>query len=78
MDYFEEEKHPKISEYSYNAANIENVGFRLLGIFRYWNIIQYYFPYKYMLSEKLGETIRDIHNSFSKCIKLQRVGCEIS
>ena len=51
IDYFEEAKHPKISESSYNAIDIEDDGFRLLGLFRYWNIIHYFYPNKYMLSE---------------------------
>ncbi|MGG7035489.1 MAG: S41 family peptidase [Flavobacterium sp.] len=28
-----------------------DAGFRLLALYRYWNMIQYYFPYKYLIEE---------------------------
>ncbi|MBE16138.1 MAG: peptidase S41 [Cytophagaceae bacterium] len=34
------------NEKSYGDMPYPDTGFRLLGLFRYWNIIQYYFPYK--------------------------------
>ncbi len=34
------------NEKSYPDMPYPDTGFRLLGLFRYWNIIQYYFPYK--------------------------------
>lgn len=38
-------------EESYSSMKYPDVGFRLLALFRYWNIIQYYFPYKYLIGE---------------------------
>jgi hypothetical protein len=41
--------------------NYEDVGYRLLALFRYWNMIQYYFPYKNLIEKDwkdvLGEFI---------------------
>lgn len=39
------------NENSYSTMNYPDVGFRLLSLFRYWNIIQYYFPYKNLIEE---------------------------
>ncbi|MEZ7884853.1 MAG: S41 family peptidase, partial [Bacteroidales bacterium] len=35
----------------YVAMSYSDVGYRLLSLFRYWNIIQYYYPYKYSIGE---------------------------
>jgi C-terminal processing protease CtpA/Prc len=44
-----------------------DAGFRLLTLYRYWNIIQYYFPYKNLIEEDwknvLGEFIPKIVNA---------------
>jgi hypothetical protein len=39
------------SEKPYNEMGYPDAGFRLLSLFRYWNIIQYYFPYKNLIGE---------------------------
>jgi C-terminal processing protease CtpA/Prc len=48
-------------ECSYSDMPYPDAGFRLLALFRYWNMIQYFFPYKYLITEgwdsKLGEYI---------------------
>ena len=48
-------------EGSYSSMFYPDAGFRLLSLFRYWNAIQYYFPYKYLITEgwnnKLAEYI---------------------
>lgn len=36
------------SDTSYNSIVFPNENLRLLSLFRYWNIINYYFPYKYL------------------------------
>lgn len=43
-------------EKSYQNLNYPDDGFRLLSLYRYWNIIQYYFPNKY-LTDKDWNTI---------------------
>lgn len=38
-------------ENAYAEMIYPDAGFRLLALYRYWNIIQYYFPYKYLIEE---------------------------
>ena len=48
-------------EKPYAAMISTDAGYRLLSLYRYWNIIQYYFPYRYAIGhdwkEVLGEFI---------------------
>ena len=36
------------NERPYSSMQFPDTGFRILSLFRYWNMIQYYFPYKYL------------------------------
>ncbi len=40
-----------INENAYRSMDYADAGFRLLALYRYWNIIQYYFPYKNLIEE---------------------------
>ncbi len=35
----------------YEKMTFPDAGYRLLALFRYWNMIQYYYPYKYLIGE---------------------------
>lgn len=49
---FKEAGNPDFSnENTYPEMSYPNASYRLLTLFRYWNIIQYYFPYKYLIDE---------------------------
>ena len=39
------------NENAYSSMKYPDTGFRLLTLYRYWNIIQYYFPYKNLIEE---------------------------
>lgn len=39
------------NENSYSSMKYPDAGFRLLAIYRYWNMIQYFFPYKNLIEE---------------------------
>lgn len=39
------------NENSYSSMKYPDAGFRILALYRYWNIIQYYFPYKNLIEE---------------------------
>jgi hypothetical protein len=39
------------NESLYEHMKYPDAGIRLLGLFRYWNAIQYFFPYKYLIEE---------------------------
>jgi len=36
-----------------------DAGYRLLSLFRYWNIIQYFFPYKYLIGEDWNKILSE-------------------
>ncbi len=38
-------------ENAYGGMKYPDTGYRLLALFRYWNIIEYYFPYKNLIGE---------------------------
>lgn len=40
-----------LNEKTYPEMSYPNASYRLLTLYRYWNIIQYYFPYKYLIGE---------------------------
>lgn len=39
------------NEKIYNKTPFPDTGYRLLALFRYWNVIQYYYPYKYLIDD---------------------------
>lgn len=39
------------NENSYASMDIPDDGFRILALYKYWNMIQYYFPYKHLIGE---------------------------
>ena len=41
-----------INEYSYSTMTFDDDGIKLLALFRYWNIVEYWYPYKYLISKK--------------------------
>lgn len=47
------------NEKPYGTMNFSDTGFRLLSLYRYWNIIQYYFPYKNLIEEDWNNVLRD-------------------
>lgn len=52
IDFFPGVGNPEFkNERSYPAIKYPDAGFRLLTLFRYWNMIQYFFPYKNLIEE---------------------------
>jgi len=45
------------NERSYGSMNYPDQGFRLLCLYRYWNMIAYYFPYKKLIGEDWNEVL---------------------
>lgn len=58
------------NERPYNSMSYPDQGFRLLCLYRYWNMIAYYFPYKNLIREDwnavLGEFIPKFVNANSE------------
>ncbi len=48
---------PKFKEKEYVLASWEDHGVRILTLFRYWNIINYFFPYKSMISHNWNDVL---------------------
>ena len=48
-----------LSENPYPAMKFPDVGFRILAVYRYWNIIQYYFPYRYLIGEDWKNVLQE-------------------
>lgn len=45
------------NEADYKSMNYPDTGFRLLSLYRYWNIIQYYFPNKHLIEENWNNVL---------------------
>lgn len=41
-----------------------DIGYQLLSLYRYWNIIQYYFPYKYLIDENWDDVLTEFVPKF--------------
>lgn len=48
------------NEKSYPKDNIGKTQYRLLDLLRYWNIIEYFFPYKYMIDQNWDEVLAEM------------------
>lgn len=48
-----------MNERKYSTMHYPNTGYRLLALFRYWNIIQYYFPYKDLIDEDWKDVLEE-------------------
>ena len=47
------------NENPYSDMLFPDAGFRLLALYRYWNIIQYFFPYKYVIGRDWNDVLRE-------------------
>ena len=53
-----------LNEKAYTEMSYPNAGYRLVALFRYWNIIQYYFPYKYAIGENWDHVLTEFIPQF--------------
>lgn len=47
------------NENPYSQFNVPDEGYRLLALFRYWSMIQYFFPYKYHIEEDWSVVLKE-------------------
>ncbi|MEO8666237.1 MAG: hypothetical protein ABI462_12160, partial [Ignavibacteria bacterium] len=47
------------NERAYPSMKFPDAGFRLLCLYRYWNIIEYFYPSKYLTGEDWNEVLRE-------------------
>ena len=53
-----------INEKAYSLMGYPDAGYRLLSLFRYWNIIEYYFPYKHLIEENWEDVLKEFIPKF--------------
>lgn len=51
---------PVFNENKYENMQDTDAGFRLLSLYRYWNMIQYFFPYKNLIGEDWKEVLPEL------------------
>jgi C-terminal processing protease CtpA/Prc len=57
-------KNPQFkNEAKYEQTDLDD-GYRLLGLFRYWNIIEYFFPYKNLIGEDWNGVLKEFIPGF--------------
>lgn len=52
------------NEQPYMGKTYPDVGVRLLSLFRYWNIVQYFYPYRYLIGEDWNKTLTEFIPQF--------------
>lgn len=50
----------------YKDFGYPNEQYRLLGLFKYWNIIEYFYPYKYLTDQKWDLVLKEMIPKFQK------------
>ncbi len=53
-------------QYYSNTGSYPNEEYRLLALFRYWNIINYFYPYKYMMDQNWDSTLVEFISKFAE------------
>lgn len=48
------------NEPSYKSFEYPNEAYRLLGLFKYWNIIEYFYPYKYLTDQDWDSVLTEM------------------
>ena len=52
------------NERPYTDMKYPDAGFRLLSLYRYWNSIEYYFPYKNLIEEDWDDVLKEFVSGF--------------
>lgn len=59
------------AEKAYRQMSLPNLEYRLLTLFRYWNAINYYYPYKYAIGKDWDQVVNILIPTFVKARTLQ-------
>ncbi|TGE07968.1 S41 family peptidase [Hymenobacter fodinae] len=54
-----------LHEEAYADMSYPDAGYRLLALFRYWNMIEYFFPYKYAIGEDWQTVLKEFIPQFA-------------
>jgi hypothetical protein len=61
-----EEGNPSFAkEAMYKSVPAGDDGFRILALFRYWNVIEYFFPYKHLFKEDWANVLKEFLPQFA-------------
>ena len=52
------------NENPYKEMEYPDAGYQLLSLFRYWNMIQYFYPYKYLAGEDWNKVLPEFIPKF--------------
>lgn len=65
VDFVSGVKNPEFkNEKAYENMTFPDEGYRLLALYRYWNMIQYYFPYKNLIEEDWKGVLQEFIPTF--------------
>lgn len=56
--YVRSTPYPFFFENSYEDLTMPDAGFRILALYRYWGMVEYYFPYRYATNNSWSDQIR--------------------
>ncbi len=51
----------------YDSLQFPDAGYRILCLFRYWNMIEYFYPYKHLVDEPWGNILKGYLPKFINC-----------
>jgi C-terminal processing protease CtpA/Prc len=54
------------NEPEYKDFGYPSEGYRMLSLFRYWNLVEYFFPYKYQTDTKWGDVLTEMIPKYKK------------
>jgi len=57
-----------LNEGTYSTMAYRDAGFRLLALYRYWNMIQYFYPYKYLTDKNWNDVLKEYIPRFAGVI----------
>jgi C-terminal processing protease CtpA/Prc len=52
-------------ESTYDSSVVSDAGYRLLALFRYWNMVEYWFPYRDVIGEPWPQVLEDFLPAFA-------------
>lgn len=55
-----------INEQTYTALQWNEINVRLITLFRYWNVIEYFYPYKYVTDQKWDDVLVEMISRFQR------------
>lgn len=56
---FQQAKNPRLDERAYAQRGFPDPGYRLLALFRYWNIIEYWYPNRELIDENWNTVLEE-------------------